>query len=72
MEFSSSNIKKNLIFLEMKPCTFRPQHSKFFPKKKFLIFFPKKTRPEKISYIFSKESSSYIFSKKKLFLYFRK
>ena len=36
----------------MKPCTFRPQPSKSFPKK---------TRSKKIFYIFSKESFSYIF-----------
>ena len=46
MELSSSNIKKILMFLEMRPCTFRPQPSKFFPKrsalKKFLIFPQKK------------------------------
>ena len=35
----------------MKPCTFWPTPSKFFAKK---------TRSEKISYIFSKESFSYI------------
>ena len=43
---SSSNIKKILIFLEIKPCTFRPQSSKFSLKepalKKFLIFSQKK------------------------------
>ena len=47
MELSSSNIKKTLIisqkkafliFPEMKPCTFRPQPSKFFPKKISYIF----------------------------------
>ena len=47
MEISISSIKKILIFPEMKPCTFRLQPSKFFPKKpalkKFLIFSPKKT-----------------------------
>ena len=46
MEISISSIKKILIFPEMKPCTFRLQPSKFFPKKpalkKFLIFSPKK------------------------------
>ena len=51
MELFSSNIKKILLFPEMKPCTFRPQPSKCFPKK---------TRSEKISYILSKESYSYI------------
>ena len=47
MELSSSNIKKILIFSEMKLCTFWPQSSKFFPKKslalkKILIFSQKK------------------------------
>ena len=60
MELSNSNIKKIPIFLEMKPCTFQPQFSKCFPKKKLLYFFNKKTRSEKISYIFSKERFSYI------------
>ena len=59
MELSHSNIKKILIFPEMKPCTFWSQPSKFFPKK-FLIFFPKEIRSDKISYIFSKESCSYV------------
>ena len=59
MELSSCNIKIILIFPEMKPCTFQAQPSKCFPKK-FLIFFPKKTRSEKISYIFLKETFSYI------------
>ena len=59
MELSSSNIKKILTFSEMKPCAFRPQPSKFFPKK-CLIFFPKNTRSQKNCYIFSKESFSYI------------
>ena len=36
----------------MKPCTFRPEPSKFFLKK---------TRSEKISYTLSKESFSYTF-----------
>ena len=43
----------------MKPCTFWPQPSKFFPKK-FPIFFPKKTHSEKNSYILPKESFSNI------------
>ena len=43
MELSSFNIKKNIIFPEIKHCTFRTQPSKFFPKK---------TRSEKISHIF--------------------
>ena len=47
MEFSSSNVKKIIIFLEMKPCTFQSQPSKFFPKKNSCIF-PKKTCSEKI------------------------
>ena len=51
MELSSSNIQKILICPEMKPGTFRPQPSKFFPKK---------TSSEKISCIFLKESFSYI------------
>ena len=51
--------KAFLIFPEMKPCIFWSQPSNFFPKK-FLIFFPRKIRSEKISYIFSKESFSYI------------
>ena len=59
MELSSSNIKKILIFPEMKPCTFRPQPSKFFHKK--VYFFLKK--PEKL-----KEFP--IFSQKKSFLIF--
>ena len=46
MELSSSNIKKILIFPEMKPCIFRPEPSKFFPKKpalkKFLILSQRK------------------------------
>ena len=32
IELSCFNIKKILIFPEMKPCTFQPQPSKFFPK----------------------------------------
>ena len=51
MKLSSSNIKKILIFPEMKPCTFWPTPSKSFAKK---------THSEKISYIFSTESFSYI------------
>ena len=42
MELPSSNIKRILIFTEIKSCTFRPQPSKLIPKK--------------VSYIFSKES----------------
>ena len=44
----------------MKPCNFRPQPSKFFPKK-ILTLFPKESSSEKISDIFSKESFSYIY-----------
>ena len=46
IELSSSNIKRILVFVEMKPCTFRPQPSKFFSKNtpsEFLIFSQKKT-----------------------------
>ena len=46
MELSSSNIKKVLMFPEMKPCTFRPQPSKLFPQKpalkKSIVFSQKK------------------------------
>ena len=38
MELSSSNIKKIIIFPEMKRCTCQPQPSKFFPKKIYYIF----------------------------------
>ena len=41
MERSTCNIKKILIFPEMKSCTFQQKPSKFFLKK-FLKFFPKK------------------------------
>ena len=58
MELSSSNIKKILIFLEMKPCTFRLQPSNFF-RNFFFYIFPQKTFSEKM-YIFSKEIFSYI------------
>ena len=42
MKLSSCNIKKILIFLEIKYCTFRPQPSKSFPKK-ISDFLPKKS-----------------------------
>ena len=63
MELSSSNIKKILIFLERKPCTFRPQPILYFRKllvlQKFLMFSKKKAvlmfrvteTPKKIPYI---------------------
>ena len=38
MELSSFNIKKILIFLKMKPCTFWPQGLPFFPKMIFICF----------------------------------
>ena len=38
MELSSFNIKKILIFLKMKPCTFWPQGLTFFPKMIFICF----------------------------------
>ena len=38
MELSSSNIKKILIFPEMKPYNFQPQTLKFLPKKISYIF----------------------------------
>ena len=47
MELSSSNIKKILIFLKMKPCTLRSQALTFFPKKISFVFFLKKSAPEK-------------------------
>ena len=50
MELPSSNIKKILIFTEIKSCTFRPQPSKLIPKK--------------VSYIFSKESFFLYFRKR--------
>ena len=50
------------MFREMKPCTFRPQPSKLFPKKS-LIFFPKKKALWK-NFLY--------FLKRKLFLYLRK
>ena len=40
----------------------KPQN---FSLKKFILFYPKKRRSEKISYIFSKESFCYILGKKK-------
>ena len=60
MELSSSNIKKILIFLEIKTCTFPPQPSKVFFPKQNCYTFPLKNCSEKIYYIFSKESFSYI------------
>ena len=50
MELPSSNIKKILIFTEIKPCTFRPQPSKLITKK--------------VSYIFSEESFFLYFRKR--------
>ena len=50
MELSTCNIKKIVIFPELKSSTLRQKPSKFFHKK-FLRFFPKKNCPEKISYI---------------------
>ena len=61
MELSSSNIKKILIFSEMKPCSFQPWASKF-SLKKFLIFFLKKLALKKFL-IFSQKNAFLIFSK---------
>ena len=67
--------KKN--FLHFMKCNFLALRlknffcfSKVFPEK-FLIFFPKNTCSEKMSYIFSKKSFSYI-SGNKTFSYFLK
>ena len=54
MELSSSNIKKVLIYPEMKPCTFWSRPLKSFPKKRAL---------KKRFYIFSKKLL--IFSERK-------
>ena len=72
MELRTSNIKKILIFLEIKPCTsgLGPQN---FLIKKFVIFFPKKPCQKKFFYIFSRKPV--IFRKwnpEKSSLYFRK
>ena len=50
MELSSPNIKKILIFPEMKPCAFQP-----CPPKKSSIFFPKKPALKKF-FIFCQKS----------------
>ena len=47
MELSNSSIKNNFIYPEIKPCTFWPQPSNFFPQK---------TCTEKNSYVFSKKT----------------
>ena len=54
----SSQNKVFLIFLKMEPCTFRPRPPKFFPKKS-LVFLPKKTCSEKVSYTFSKKLQTF-------------
>ena len=43
----------------MEPCTFRPRPPKFFPKK-FLVFLPKKTGSEKVSYTLSKKAPNFL------------
>ena len=58
MELSSSNIKKILIFPEMKPYTFQPQTSKFLPKKISCIF-SEKTCSEKDLFYFPKNAPNF-------------
>ena len=50
----------------MKPCTFRPEPSKFFLKK-FLLFFSKKCPTLKKFLIFSQKKAFLIFSQIKSF-----
>ena len=61
MELSSSNIENNLIFLEIKPYTFRLEPSKRYPKKIYCIFL-KKPAPKRFI-IFSQKYAKFSGSK---------
>ena len=74
MELSSSNIKKNLTFLDMKSYTFQPKLKKQNQKQKQKQTNKQTKTTQKNFFCFGKRKprKNLYFLQKKLFLYFRK